>query len=224
MASAASGGPFISRKDTKTNGAFFTALQAGLASWDHLIQSTYPEIEQQVAFLKSARDHAIISVGTHGENVAELNTPPQLFNNDGVTEYPDGPVHFSRFDVPPGVSELVIFDGGFTPGVCFSEEHTTAGVMKRVLDVAPSNPKLHDAISFRLGAELDTHHPVESRDREISVTQRLLPLHKKSIWHARSYTPQPVAGAPNSRPPEKRYIATIPELKQGTLVFKSNLF
>lgn len=221
MASAAptQSGPFISRKDTKTNGAFFAALQAGLARWNHLIQSTYPEIDQQVAFLKSARDHAIVSVGTHGEIVAELDTPPQLFNNDGVTEYPDGPVHFSRFDVPPGVSQLVIFDGGFTPGVCFSEEQTTAGVIRRVLDVDPSDQKLHAVISSRLEAELDTYHPDESDDEEIRVTQQLLRLHKKSIWKARSYTPQPsaIAGALNSRPPVKRFITTVQELKQGVL-------
>jgi hypothetical protein len=158
-------------------------------------------------------------VGTHGEIVAELDTPPQLFNNTGVTEYPDGPVHFSRFDVPPGVSQLVIFDGGFTPGVCFSEEETTAGVMRRVLDVDPSNPKLHAAISSRLGAELDTYHSDENSDEETLVTQQLLRLHKKSIWTARSYTPQPsaIAGALNSRPPVKRFITTVQELKQGAL-------
>lgn len=218
MASAAPHrGAFISRKDTRSNGAFFAALQDGLARWNDLIRSTYPETEQQVAFLKSQRDHAIVSVGTHGEIVAELDTPPKLFNDNGVTEYPDGPVHFSRFDVPPGVSELVIFDGGFAPGVCFSEEETAAGVMRRVLDVDPSNPKLHAVISSRLGAELDTHHPDESSDEEVLVTQQLLRLHKKSVWTARSYTPQPVAGALNSRPPVKRFIATVPELKQGAL-------
>ena len=220
MTSAAAHPPgreFISRSDARSNGAFFTALQAGSARWNDLIQSTYPTKEQQIAFLKSARDYAITSVGTHGEAVCELDTPPQLFNNSGTTEYPDGHVHFSRFDVPPGVSELVIFDGGFTPGVCFSEEHTTAGVMRRVLDVDPSNPKLHAAISSRLEAELDTHHSDESSDEEVRVTQQLLRLHKKSVWTARSYTPQPVAGEPNSRPPVKRFIATVPELKQGVL-------
>jgi hypothetical protein len=213
----------------KTEQEFIKDLKQGMENWRQHCLTHYPEITDQLNFLKRKHSHVIFHVGTHGQISVELfnrtgaaiTNPTRTLDTGNGTEgaivHQDGPARFERFELPPGVENFRLHEGAIAPGVCFSDEEIS---FKNLMTALTRKNKA----GMVKNIDPDPKNWSKSDDYEINLSHELMP-HTAGFymhhWKERHYTPQSQALAPGverkNYPIVKRFITTVNELKKSDI-------